>query len=154
RDRASLGRQARPHGRGRAPAPRASREKASRRRFGPRAFPTYRWIGWSLNVQLQSVSSSPPTGQPMAAWRGMGPQASSARLERMPQSPPARAACAGGSPSSPRKQDRMQPFETIYIDSMVAACNGGGGPLGHPKVYLNLSTERKAECPYCSRLFV
>jgi uncharacterized Zn-finger protein len=48
----------------------------------------------------------------------------------------------------------MQPFETIYIDSMVAACNGGGGPLGHPKVYLNLSAEGQVECPYCSRLFV
>jgi len=48
----------------------------------------------------------------------------------------------------------MQPFETIYIDTMVAACNGGGGPLGHPKVYLNLSAEGKVECPYCSRLFI
>jgi uncharacterized Zn-finger protein len=48
----------------------------------------------------------------------------------------------------------MQPFETIYIDSMVAACNGGGGPLGHPKVYLNLSTDGQVECPYCSRLYI
>jgi uncharacterized Zn-finger protein len=48
----------------------------------------------------------------------------------------------------------MHPFETIYIDSMVAACNGGGGPLGHPKVYLNLSAEGRVECPYCSRLFI
>ena len=48
----------------------------------------------------------------------------------------------------------MQPFETIYIDSMVAACNGGGGPLGHPKVYLNLSADGQVECPYCSRLFL
>jgi len=30
------------------------------------------------------------------------------------------------------------PFETIYIDEMVAVCNGGEGPLGHPRVYLNL----------------
>ena len=48
----------------------------------------------------------------------------------------------------------MQPFETIYIDTMVAACNGGGGPLGHPKVYLNLTADGQVECPYCSRLFV
>jgi uncharacterized Zn-finger protein len=48
----------------------------------------------------------------------------------------------------------MQPFETIYIDSVIGACNGGGGPLGHPKVYLNLSADGKVECPYCSRLFV
>ena len=48
----------------------------------------------------------------------------------------------------------MAPFETIYIDGMVAVCNGGEGPLGHPKVYLNLSPSGKTECPYCSRLFV
>ena len=48
----------------------------------------------------------------------------------------------------------MQPFETIEIDSMTAACNGGGGPLGHPKVYLSLAPAGKVECPYCSRLFV
>jgi uncharacterized Zn-finger protein len=48
----------------------------------------------------------------------------------------------------------MGPFETIYIDETVAACNGGGGSLGHPRVYLNLGPAGKIECPYCSRLFV
>jgi uncharacterized Zn-finger protein len=48
----------------------------------------------------------------------------------------------------------MEPPETIYIEGMVAACNGGGGPLGHPRVYLNLAPGGRAECPYCSRLFV
>lgn len=48
----------------------------------------------------------------------------------------------------------MQPFETIYVDTTIAACDGGGGPLGHPLVYLNLATEGKVECPYCSRLYV
>jgi len=48
----------------------------------------------------------------------------------------------------------MEPFETIYIDEMVAACNGDGGPLGHPRVYLNLAPAGRTECPYCSRLFI
>jgi len=48
----------------------------------------------------------------------------------------------------------MTPFETIEIDEMIAACDGGGGPLGHPKVYLNLAPAGSVECPYCSRLFV
>jgi len=48
----------------------------------------------------------------------------------------------------------MPPFETILIDSTVAACNGGGGALGHPRVFLNLGGDGKIECPYCSRLFV
>ena len=48
----------------------------------------------------------------------------------------------------------MAPFETIEIDEMVAACNGDGGPLGHPKVYLSLALSGQVECPYCSRLYV
>ena len=48
----------------------------------------------------------------------------------------------------------MQPFETIYVDETIVACNGGGGALGHPRVYLNLSAEGKVECPYCSRLYI
>ena len=51
-------------------------------------------------------------------------------------------------------RSQMGPFETIYINETVAACNGGGGPMGHPKVYLNLGPPGKIECPYCSRLFV
>jgi uncharacterized Zn-finger protein len=51
-------------------------------------------------------------------------------------------------------RSHMAPFETIYIDEMVAACNGGEEPLGHPRVYLNLAPAGKIECPYCSRLFV
>lgn len=48
----------------------------------------------------------------------------------------------------------MQPFETIYVDEPTVACNGGGGPLGHPKVYLNLAVTGSVECPYCSRLYL
>ena len=48
----------------------------------------------------------------------------------------------------------MAPFETIYIDEMVAVWDGGEGPLGHPRVYLNVGPSGKIECPYCSRLFV
>ena len=48
----------------------------------------------------------------------------------------------------------MTPFETIEIDEMIAACNGGGGPLGHPRVFLNLAPTGVGECPYCSRQFV
>ena len=52
----------------------------------------------------------------------------------------------------------MTPSETIEITEMVAACaggpGGGGGPLGHPRVYLNLAPMGRVECPYCSRQFV
>ncbi|MGE5269128.1 MAG: zinc-finger domain-containing protein [Thiohalocapsa sp.] len=48
----------------------------------------------------------------------------------------------------------MIPFETIEINEMVAACDGGGGALGHPRVYLNLAPSGRIECPYCSRQYV
>ena len=48
----------------------------------------------------------------------------------------------------------MGPSETVEINEMVAACSGSGGALGHPRVYLNLTPHGRAECPYCSRVFV
>lgn|GEM_PF-298418 len=53
-----------------------------------------------------------------------------------------------------RELSLMQPFEVIYVSTEVVACNGGGGALGHPRVFLNLSAEGRIECPYCSRLYV
>jgi uncharacterized Zn-finger protein len=47
----------------------------------------------------------------------------------------------------------MQPFEIIPVETTVVACNGGGGALGHPAVYLNLGPAHQVECPYCSRLY-
>jgi uncharacterized Zn-finger protein len=48
----------------------------------------------------------------------------------------------------------MPEFETVEINEAVAACSGSGGPLGHPRVYLNLEPGGRAECPYCSRIFI
>ena len=48
----------------------------------------------------------------------------------------------------------MQPFEIIIVDTKTVACNGGGGALGHPRVYLNIGPADRIECPYCSRLYV
>ena len=48
----------------------------------------------------------------------------------------------------------MTPFEIVEIDEMVTACNGAGGAMGHPRVYLNLAPSGRVECPYCSRLFI
>ncbi|MBO0332600.1 zinc-finger domain-containing protein [Sneathiella sp. CAU 1612] len=48
----------------------------------------------------------------------------------------------------------MQAFETIEVDSPKVACDGGKGPLGHPRVYLNMGDKGQVECPYCSRVYV
>lgn len=47
----------------------------------------------------------------------------------------------------------MQPFEVIEVETTHVACDGGG-PLGHPRVYLTLSKQGEIECPYCSRRYV
>lgn len=48
----------------------------------------------------------------------------------------------------------MQPAETIYIDEDTVGCDGGGGALGHPRVYLTLSPLGHVDCPYCGRHYV
>jgi uncharacterized Zn-finger protein len=52
------------------------------------------------------------------------------------------------------------PFETIEVDQTTVACDGGDGPLGHPRVFLHIEDQpaghapRSVMCPYCSRLYV
>ena len=45
------------------------------------------------------------------------------------------------------------PPETIEVEKLTVACDGGGGALGHPKVYLTL-VEGKVECGYCGRVYI
>ncbi|XP_026469130.1 NADH dehydrogenase [ubiquinone] iron-sulfur protein 6, mitochondrial [Ctenocephalides felis] len=35
----------------------------------------------------------------------------------------------------------------------VIFCDGGGGPLGHPKVYINLDQKGEHTCGYCGQRF-
>jgi len=63
---------------------------------------------------------------------------------------------SNGSSLTPIPQSwmTMEPFEIIPVETTTVACDGGDGPLGHPRVYLNLGTEGEVECPYCSRKYV
>ena len=47
-----------------------------------------------------------------------------------------------------------QPPETIYVAGKRVSCDGGGGALGHPRVWLEMGEETAIECPYCSRLYI
>ena len=44
--------------------------------------------------------------------------------------------------------------EIIEVEDTKVACEGVGGALGHPKVYLEMGDEDFVECPYCDRRFV
>ena len=47
-----------------------------------------------------------------------------------------------------------QPTEVLDVEDVVVACDGGGGALGHPMVYLNIATSGRVDCPYCGRRYV
>ncbi|MFO0996861.1 MAG: zinc-finger domain-containing protein [Alphaproteobacteria bacterium] len=44
--------------------------------------------------------------------------------------------------------------EVIDVEKTSVACDGGGGALGHPMVYLAIGPKGWVECPYCDRRFV
>ncbi len=48
----------------------------------------------------------------------------------------------------------MQPVERVEVEDVKVVCDGGGGPLGHPRVFLNMGDKREIDCPYCGKRFV
>jgi uncharacterized Zn-finger protein len=48
----------------------------------------------------------------------------------------------------------LEPPETVEVESEVVSCDGGGGVLGHPKVYLSMEGRGMVDCPYCDKRFV
>ncbi len=53
------------------------------------------------------------------------------------------------SPSMP-----VEAPEIIQVEDTRVRCDGGGGALGHPRVFLEMGDEDFVECPYCDRRFV
>ena len=57
-------------------------------------------------------------------------------------------------PATRTTEDAMEE-EVVEVETMTVACDGGGGALGHPNVYLHLNDHTlDAVCPYCSKRFV
>jgi uncharacterized Zn-finger protein len=50
----------------------------------------------------------------------------------------------------------VRPCEIIVVPDCAdgVSCDGGGGALGHPKVWYSFDGAEAAECGYCDRLFV
>ncbi len=52
----------------------------------------------------------------------------------------------------PNTAEMQIPFP---MTGVRVACDGGGGALGHPRVWLTLDeATRQVRCSYCSRLYV
>lgn len=49
----------------------------------------------------------------------------------------------------------MKHFEVTYVQHSEVVCDGSGGSLGHPRVFLHIDEDDgKVVCPYCSKTFV
>jgi uncharacterized Zn-finger protein len=46
------------------------------------------------------------------------------------------------------------PVEKIIVEGHRVSCDGGGGALGHPKVWYEMGDAHEVECLYCGRVFV
>lgn len=55
--------------------------------------------------------------------------------------------------SAPAKSSALNK-EVFYLDAPRIGCDGGGGALGHPLVYLTVDASHSVDCPYCGRHYV
>jgi uncharacterized Zn-finger protein len=67
-----------------------------------------------------------------------------AEAQTRPEPAPARGALTPDLPAP----------EVITVRSGRVACDGVGGALGHPRVWLEMGEATFVECPYCDRRFV
>ena len=50
-----------------------------------------------------------------------------------------------------------QPSDVPEVEEVTTtriSCDGGGGALGHPLVWLTIGNDGWVECPYCDKRFV
>jgi NADH dehydrogenase (ubiquinone) Fe-S protein 6 len=41
-----------------------------------------------------------------------------------------------------------------WVDGKSVACDGGGGPLGHPRIFINVDKPKICWCTYCGLPYV
>lgn len=53
-----------------------------------------------------------------------------------------------------RVTPEQRDLQVVEVDTQSVACDGGGGPLGHPLTYYELGADGEATCGYCDKKFV
>ena len=43
---------------------------------------------------------------------------------------------------------------TVIVDGHKVSCDGGGGALGHPLVWMEMGKEGEVVCKYCDKRFI
>ncbi|EAU93104.2 NADH:ubiquinone oxidoreductase kDa subunit [Coprinopsis cinerea okayama7 len=104
-----------------------------------------------------SVPEKKTESSPLSAWQAPNfPSTWSTSQKPRPQ--------AGSSPRFEQTNMDLQPqplsaMELIaqepirLVQGRSAVCDGGGGPLGHPKIYINLDQPGPRACGYCGIRF-
>jgi uncharacterized Zn-finger protein len=80
----------------------------------------------------------------MARKAASTPLVKPASAKKKPEPAPAKGALVPNLPAP----------EIIVVRSKRVACDGVGGALGHPRVYLEMGEADFVECGYCDRRFV
>lgn len=61
----------------------------------------------------------------------------------------------GATPTASPAQAALHPApETVIVRSHRIACEGEGGALGHPRVWLEMGAAGFVDCSYCDRRFI
>ena len=59
-----------------------------------------------------------------------------------------------GTPRYPSRQTDLPPPEVEEVDVLRVACDGAGGALGHPRVWLTIDPQVGfVDCGYCDKRF-
>ena len=53
---------------------------------------------------------------------------------------------------TPRPIEGLTPQDVIMVDTRQIRCDGGGGALGHPAIFMRIEHD-EVTCPYCSRTY-
>ncbi|KAF8489607.1 zinc-finger domain-containing protein [Gautieria morchelliformis] len=126
-----------------------------------------------INLYIRSSSSIPPPSytqlptpspaiSPQAVPAHPAPQApnraapwsTSQRLRPLPESAPRFEQTAMDLQPAPLSAMELINNEPVrLVDGRRAVCDGGGGPLGHPKIFINLDKPGPKPCGYCGIRF-
>ncbi len=80
--------------------------------------------------------------------------ARSVSAKAAPKAAPKAKKKAEPAPAKPALIRDVAPPEVIEVRSGRVSCDGVGGALGHPRVWLEMGEATFVECPYCDRRFV
>lgn len=71
-------------------------------------------------------------------------------------SPPGKTSHPASEPAAPATGSPrrfMDNPEVVLVATRKVSCDGGGGALGHPKVWYDMGEDDHVECKYCDRVF-